>query len=258
MTQDNKFMKSATEEHTYELAAIYFSYDAPKGIVTGRDEVIGRFIRKPYPGSETADAFEWLDTRIGHADSREAPIETWRDLEYAKGFSYVFDFEAEMTRFPMDMSSVPHDPGGWFYYVHILDSHNQFDIQRTIRYGKSDQLLKPGSSVIREHSEHFDLVDWAPFLRADFDKSSKINITTWIGSGEYASRPANVLYYRCDDVPLSIEIYPANLKSQGMTNYHGHIYIDKETKVLLGGDLFEYLPMTAGYQHRKVYLRLID
>lgn len=257
MARNGVVLRSAMEEHTYELHATYFTYDVAKGVVTGRDEVIGSFIRKPHQGGEAADAFEWIEARVGHADSREAAIAEWRDLAYTKGFSYVFDFEAQFDKFPIDTSPIPRDPDGWFFYVHILDSHNQFDILRTRRYGKADELEKPGDSVVRDHSEHFDLEDWAPFIHCQFDKSSKFNVTTWVGVGEYAGQAANVLYYRCDDIPMKIEVIPAELKVSGMTNYHGHIYVAKESGVLLGGDLFEYLPLTSGYQHREVYLKML-
>jgi hypothetical protein len=258
MSKQTIVLTPATEEHTYEIRATYFNYDVATGRVTGRDEVVGRFVRRPHAGGVSADTFEWIEVKLGHADSREGTIDEWRELPYARGFSYVFDFEAQLDKFPLDASPIPHDMDGWYFYVEILDSHNQFDILRTKRYGKADQLQKPGDSVVRDHSEHFDLEDWSPFIQSQFDKTSNYNITTWLGTGAYAGREANVIYYRCDDVPMSTQMMPLNLEWSGMTNYHGHIYVDRASGVLLGGDLFEYLPTTVGYHHREVYIEMVE
>jgi hypothetical protein len=67
---------------------------------------------------------------------------------------------------------------------------------------------------------------------------------------------AQVLYYRCDHIPLTMEMVSSGAMIEGMTSYHGHIYTTSDGQVLLGGDLFEYLPLTTGYQHREVSLRL--
>jgi hypothetical protein len=257
MTHNSIAIQPATHEHTYELHGTYFDYDLATGAVIGRNEVVGQFVRRPAPGGQCADAFEWLNCRAGNAASRDEPIADWREMSFAQGFAYTFNFEAELDRFPIDVSSIPRDFDGWFFYVHILDTHNQFDILRTRRYGKADELNKPGDSVVRDHSEHFELEDWSPMFRSRFDRSSKINVTTWTGVGEYAGHAANVLYYRCDDVPMQVETPAAEMRMMGMTNYHGHIYLDHETGTLLGGDLFEYVILTSSYQHREVYLKLL-
>jgi hypothetical protein len=54
-----------------------------------------------------------------------------------------------------------------------------------------------------------------------------------------------------------VETPAAEMRMMGMTNYHGHIYLDHETGTLLGGDLFEYVILTSSYQHRDVYLKLL-
>jgi hypothetical protein len=255
MEQSPIAWRPATRPLTYELTATYFTYDLGQGLVTKRDEVYGRFRRLPHPGGQAADFFEWEEARLASADTREASPDTWRDLPYARGFQYTFDFEAPFEKFPFDVSDLPRDPDGWFFYVHLLDSHNQFDILRTLRYGRAHCLGAPGDSVVRESSEHFELEDWAPFVRAQFDRASRHNLTTWVGTGRWAGQDANVVYYRCDDVPMRVEVLPVQLSVNGITNYHGHVYTTPDGGELLGGDLFEYLPSTIQYQHREVYLR---
>ncbi|MCC7358139.1 MAG: hypothetical protein IT317_01595 [Anaerolineales bacterium] len=249
--------RPATRPLTYELTATYFTYDVSQGRVIRRDEVYGRFRRLPHESAKSADLFEWAEARLASADTRDAPLSGWRDLPYARGFRYVFDFEAAFETFPIDVSGLSRDPDSWFFYVHLLDAHNQFDILRTRRYGLAHSLRAPGDSVVRESSEHFELEDWAPFVRAQFDRASRHNLTTWVGTGRWAGQDANVVYYRCDDVPMQIEMLLAEMKMSGMTNYHGHLYTTPDGAELLGGDLFEYLPTTLSYQHREVHLRQV-
>jgi hypothetical protein len=252
-------IRPAEEEHRYELAAVYRQYDLATGQVTSRDNVVGRFVRRPHHGGECADAFEWLWVKVGHASSREAPIDEWKDLEYARGFSYVMDMESAFDKFPVDVSAVPHDPEGWLFYIHLTEAHFQFDFLRTRRWGRADRLLNVGDAVVRESSVPWRLEDFRPFVVAQYDPSSCQNLTQWVAVTDYEGQPANVLHYRVDDARLEMELpLFGDLKNDGLVNYHGHIYVGRESGVLLSGSFFEYMPALTGYNQCVIHLKLID
>jgi hypothetical protein len=110
--------------------------------------------------------------------------------------------------------------------------------------------------VVRDRSEHFALEDWSPYVRARFDRTSALNVTSWVATGESLGQPAHVLAYRCDDVPLVLDMVSSGARVQGITNTHGHICVARDSGTLLEGDLFEYLFVNAQYQHREVRLRM--
>jgi hypothetical protein len=167
--------------------------------------------------------------------------------------------EANFEKLPIDVGSVPHDPDGWLFYIHLTEAHFQFDFFRTQRWGKAHLLRGVGDCVVRDSSVPWRLEDFSPFVRAQYDPTSKQNLTQWAADADSAQGPVHILYYRVDDAPLEMEMpIFENLRNDGIVNYHGHISVAQDDGRLLGASFFEHMPSITGYTLCVIYLKLID
>lgn len=246
--------------------------DIPALLGNVRRECRGTFVR--HPAAEKGirgDAFEWLSFEVGHAESLDAPIKEWKRVPDVEGLSYVVDFEAELDRFPIDVSRIPKTFEGWMFYCHFLDAHNEFDLLRTSRHGKAHLLQKPGDRVEKAPNEAFDLFfdleSWAPLLECEIHKFSGQASTTWIGYGDHGGERAKVLFYKRDNTRITAKMLGAEGTMEMWTHFDGHIYISDETSELLGGTLSEFIPTIMrgsredafqfGFTYREVALHRI-
>lgn len=123
--------------------------------------------------------------------------EPYRELDYARGFSYKLSIEDEYDDLNWDYSSVPKSiEGSTFRQAFTVTAHFEFDFLRSVKHGAIQKLTRIGDllSESPEEGQTFSL-SFPPVVTNSILKREKVHVG-FLGLNHFEGEPCALLQFR--------------------------------------------------------------
>jgi len=178
--------------------------------------------------------------------------EPFRELNYARGFSYKLSIEDDYEDLNWDYSSIPKSiEGSTFRQAFTVTAHFEFDFLRSIKHGAIHKLKRIGDllSESPEEGQTFSL-SFPPVVTNSLLERKNVHVG-FLGLNQFRGEPCALLHFRqgpqqfsWDGIegpdPTAVGLYEDNVWHKDLKSWQfGHLAIRLSDGSLAEGELFE-------------------